>query len=79
MAKLISLIFPVYNESATLPSLYDSLTKILVNLPYDFEVIFVNDGSRDNSVAVLAGLELKDSRVRILELSRNFGKEIYYF
>ena len=46
--KLISIIIPVYNESAGLPAFHKALTKVTDRLPYNFEIIFIDDGSRDN-------------------------------
>ncbi|MDP3093547.1 MAG: glycosyltransferase family 2 protein [bacterium] len=76
--KLISIIVPVYNEEKNLPLFYQSLSKTTSSLEdrYDFEVIFVNDGSTDNSAEVLEKLSASDSRVKYIEFSRNFGKEI---
>jgi len=72
---LISVIIPVYNEADNIPIFFASLAKVLspTASKYDWEIIFVDDGSRDASVAQLR--KLIDSRVRVLEFSRNFGKE----
>ena len=66
---------PVYNEAENIPRFFADLKKILFGLEgkYDWEIIFIDDGSRDSSAAELQ--KISDSRVRILELSRNFGKE----
>jgi polyisoprenyl-phosphate glycosyltransferase len=73
---LISIIVPVYNESAGLTAFHKALTKVIDKLPYQFEVIFVDDGSKDTSLEVLQELAKKDSRIRIVEFARNFGKEL---
>jgi dolichol-phosphate mannosyltransferase len=72
---LVSVIIPVYNEADNIPIFFATLSKVLSPLAakYDWEIIFVDDGSRDASVAELR--RLTDSRVRIVEFSRNFGKE----
>lgn len=73
---LISLIIPCYNEEAALPFLYDELCKVTAELSnYDFEFLFVNDGSRDKTLELLKELSQKDSRVVYLSFARNFGKE----
>jgi dolichol-phosphate mannosyltransferase len=73
---LISLILPVYNESRSLPELFAALIKLVrEEAEYDFEFIFVNDGSVDNSLDLLLELVHKDSRFKVLDLSRNFGQQ----
>lgn len=76
MQRLISIIVPVYNEEKNLQRFYDAVTQVLSALPYASELIFVNDGSRDQSLSVLQKIAQKDPRIRVLDLSRNFGKEI---
>jgi dolichol-phosphate mannosyltransferase len=78
MQKLISIIVPVYNEQENLPLFYTEIKKVLFGLQdsYDFEIIFVNDGSADKSELVLSELSAKDKIVKVIEFSRNFGKEI---
>jgi len=77
MAKLISIIIPIYNEEKNIPFLYQKLTGVLTSLQkYDFELIFINDGSQDKSLLELEKITQKDQRARILDFSRNFGKEI---
>lgn len=73
--KTISIVIPVYNEAANIPLLYKELLRHTQRLPYEFEVIFVDDGSRDNSARIIRGLADSDPDVRELELARNFGKE----
>jgi len=75
MDKIISIVIPVYNESANLPLLYKELLRHTQRLPYQFEVIFVDDGSQDDSARIIRGLADSDPDVRVLELARNFGKE----
>lgn len=73
---LISLIIPCYNEEEVLPLLYPALGEVMDQLSrFDFELLFVNDGSRDGTLQVLRQLARQDSRVQFLSFSRNFGKE----
>lgn len=74
--ELITLIVPCYNEQESLPTFYkeaDKLTTKLKNV--DFEFLFVNDGSKDNTLKIIRDLAKKDKRVRYISFSRNFGKE----
>ncbi len=77
---LISIVVPMWNEAESLPFLYKSLTTVTKRLAkregYRFEYIFVDDGSTDNSVEIITALARQSSEVRIIEFSRNFGKEI---
>ena len=74
--KLITILVPTYNEQEVLPMLYERLTKLMNQLPnYNFEVLFVNDGSKDDSLNIIMNLRSKDSRICYVNLSRNFGKE----
>lgn len=72
----ISVVIPVYNEERGLPLLTGRLLPVLEGLGLTFEVIFVDDGSRDNTLARLRDLHGRDPRFKALALSRNFGKEI---
>ena len=75
--KKISLLIPCYNEEKTLPMLYPELTKLMEkNNQYEWEVMFVNDGSLDGTMDELRRLREKDPRINYVDLSRNFGKEI---
>ncbi|HSX35386.1 MAG TPA: glycosyltransferase family 2 protein [Patescibacteria group bacterium] len=73
--KLVSIVIPVYNEADNLPLLYKEIIKNINQLPYQFEIIFIDDGSEDESTAILQQLEARDPNVHLLELARNFGKE----
>lgn len=75
-SKLISFVIPIYNEEKNIPLLYDKLFLILKEIQYDYEVIFVNDGSKDNSLKELEKIQEKNSKIKIIDFSRNFGKEI---
>lgn len=74
MKKKISILIPCYNEAQSLPLLYDSLVSVMTE-EYDWEVLLIDDGSKDNTVFIMEGLHNKDERFSYLELSRNFGKE----
>lgn len=77
MSKLISLIIPVYNEEKNLKLFFEALLKTsdFKKEEFVFEFIFVNDGSRDNSAETLMRLAQMDARVKVIDFSRNFGKE----
>ena len=70
----LSLIIPVYNEEENLPILFEAVTKVMTPLKKPWEVIFVNDGSTDQSLEVLRGLAKKDQHVRVIVFRRNFGQ-----
>jgi dolichol-phosphate mannosyltransferase len=77
MSKLITVILPVFNEEKNLPVIYRELAKVAEGLSqYQWQFVLVDDGSTDRSAKVLAELAGRDSRVKVLELSRNFGKEV---
>jgi glycosyltransferase involved in cell wall biosynthesis len=71
----LSLVIPVYNEEQNLPVLDHAIHKALELYPYDWEVIYIDDGSRDDSLKVLKELTMKDSlHLRIISFRRNFGQ-----
>lgn len=72
----LSVVVPAYNEEEVLPTFHRRLCAVLDSISVDFEVLYVNDGSADNTLRVLHGLKESDPRVAIIDLSRNFGKEI---
>ena len=75
--ELISIVVPVFNESLNLPSFYNSLIDELSKLnEYGWDILFVNDGSLDNSFQIISLLAKKDIRIKAIDLSRNFGKEV---
>lgn len=76
MKKKVSLLIPCYNEEASLPALYEALEKLMSeNDKYEWDVLLINDGSRDKTLSLLQSLRKKDSRFGYISLSRNFGKE----
>ena len=77
MKKLITVIIPAYNEEETLPDITKRLEKLSQKVPqYNFEFLFVNDGSRDKTLEILQDFATRDPRISYINLSRNFGKEI---
>jgi dolichol-phosphate mannosyltransferase len=73
-SRVLSVLVPAYNEEDNLMPFYDRLNRTLNGLTdWNAEVIFIDDGSRDGSFAILQALHEKDSRVKVLRLSRNFG------
>ncbi len=73
----ISILVPCYNEESALRLFYVRTAEVIDELKeYDFEILFVNDGSQDGTLSIMQELHQRDSRVSYLDLSRNFGKEI---
>lgn len=75
MAVELSIVVPVYNEEEMIMLFLDRVVPILSGITDDFEIIFVNDGSRDHTLEVLVAARRTDGRIKIIDLSRNFGKE----
>ena len=74
--KNVTILIPAYNEEAVLDTLYDRLDTLAKNTPkYNFEFLFINDGSRDHTLDILKQLAAADPRISYVNLSRNFGKE----
>lgn len=75
--KKISIVVPCYNEEESLPLFYKEVNKVTETMKEkaEFEFVFVNDGSKDNTLEELRNLAKKDKRVRYISFSRNFGKE----
>lgn len=75
--KKVSLLIPAYNEEKVLQLLYQRIKAIIDSLnQYEWEVLFINDGSKDNTLAVLYSIRNQDNRINVLDLSRNYGKEV---
>jgi glycosyltransferase involved in cell wall biosynthesis len=70
----LSVVVPIYNEAENVAGLYDELTAALRPTGWEYELLFVDDGSRDGSFEALAGLAASDPRVAIVKLSRNYGQ-----
>ena len=74
--KKITIIVPAYNEEESLPYLYERLEKLINSIEnYEFEILFVNDGSKDNTINLIKEYREKDNRISYVDFSRNFGKE----
>lgn len=75
VSKVISVIIPVYNEEKNIPEIYSRVSSVLSYIPYGYEIILVDDGSIDGSKREITSIIKKDSKVKAIEFSRNFGKE----
>lgn len=76
MNKKVTLLIPCFNEEASLPLLYEALKDLMNKVTdYEWEVLFINDGSRDGTLQSIRTLRAHDSRICYVSLSRNFGKE----
>ena len=75
MSKVLSVVVSVYNEEQALPLFYETAKPILEGLSWDYELLFVNDGSRDGSSLLLDQMAEEDEKVRVIHFSRNFGHE----
>ena len=75
--KKVSILIPAYNEEKSLPFLYEALRDLMDTMKdqYQWEVLFVNDGSKDHTLEMIAQLRQQDKRINYVNLSRNFGKE----
>ena len=75
--KKISIIIPAYNEEESLPMLRDRIEKLMDSMKnYEFEILFVNDGSKDRTIEIIKKRREEDTRFNYVDFSRNFGKEI---
>lgn len=74
--KLLSIVVPVYNEQLNIEKFYTEATKAVQNLDMEYEIIFVDDGSRDATPLLLSRLTQQDEHVRALLLARNFGHQL---
>lgn len=75
-AQLLSVVVPAYNEQEVLPEFHRRLDEVLGGVPMAVEIVYVNDGSEDDTLSLLRDMHQKDERVAIVDLSRNYGKEI---
>lgn len=74
--KTVTILIPCYNEQASLGDLHQALTQLMVQQPgYQWQVLFINDGSKDDTLSVIKSIHKQDSRFGYVSLSRNFGKE----
>ena len=75
--KKVTIIIPTYNEQDSLPFLYERIEKLINSIDnYEFEILFVNDGSKDKTLELIKEYRKKDPRISYVDFSRNFGKEI---
>ena len=70
-----SIVVPAYNEEQSLQLFYDAVTPLMDSLNEEYEMVFVNDGSKDKTLEILRGLAQKDKRVKVCSFSRNFGQQ----
>ncbi|MDO4294759.1 MAG: glycosyltransferase family 2 protein [bacterium] len=75
MKKVVSVVVSVYNEQKALQAFYQETSRILQTLTWDYELIFVNDGSVDDSLSVLKDFARQNEKVKLISFSRNFGHE----
>ena len=73
---MYTVIIPIYNEEQILPELRTRLMAATAGLDESFEVILIDDGSRDGSYALMTAMHTADSRIKVIRLSRNFGHQI---
>ena len=74
--KLVSIVVPVYNEEDNLREFHKRITEVMEKEPYDYKIVFVNDGSSDNSAVILSELAKEDNHVEAYLLSRNYGHQM---
>ena len=72
---LLSIVIPMYNEAQGVTVLFEALLPVLERITADFEIVCVNDGSRDDTLDILKQCHAQDGRIKVVSLSRNFGKE----
>lgn len=76
MKTIVSIMVPCYNEEASIPRFYEETKSVINTLPnYEWEILFINDGSRDHTLDVIQSLYESDHCISYIDLSRNFGKE----
>ena len=73
---MLSVVVPVFNEQLNIEKFYEEATKAIQNLDMDYELIFVDDGSKDTTPLILSRLTEQDDHVRALILARNFGHQL---
>ena len=77
--KKVTIIVPCYNEQESLPIFYQEAVSVIKKTGYDYEFLFVNDGSKDGTLTILRELAAQDEHITYLSFSRNFGKEAAMF
>src|SRR5512139_4184687 len=76
MGPVLSIVAPAYNEEKNLPAFIAAIVPVLERIGESFEIIFVDDGSRDGTLGMLAAASSQDPRIKVVGLARNFGKDI---
>jgi glycosyltransferase involved in cell wall biosynthesis len=76
MPPVLSIVAPAYNEERNLPAFLAAMIPVLESIGESFEIVFVNDGSRDGTLGMLAAAASQDPRIKVVGLARNFGKDI---
>lgn len=75
--KTITIIVPAYNEEEALPYFFDRIKNVVDDIKnYNFEILFINDGSKDKTLEIIKKYKEKENRISYVNLSRNFGKEV---
>ena len=74
--KMISIIVPMYNEEEVIDAFYKRVVEVLSKIEQKAEILFINDGSKDNSLNIVRCLQKGDKRIKYVDLARNFGKEL---
>src|SRR5437016_10812221 len=72
---MISVVVPIYNEEENIPAFHAAVSTVMEKTAEDWEIVFVNDGSRDTSLSLLLGIQQRDPHVTVVEFSRNFGHQ----
>jgi len=72
----LSIVIPIYNEEENIPVLFERLNGVISQLKIGSELIFINDGSKDNSIALIKDLAIKNSNIKYIDFSRNFGHQV---
>ncbi len=76
MEKTLSLIVPVYNEEEVLETSFSRMDAVMKKIGYPYEIIYVNDGSRDGSMKILRNIAKNNPQVKVRSFSRNFGHQL---
>src|SRR5499427_4864111 len=76
VAPTLSIVAPAYNEAANLPAFIAAIVPVLEGMGEPFEIVFVDDGSRDDTLGMLAAAASQDPRIKVVGLARNFGKDV---
>jgi len=74
LQESVSIVIPVFEEEESLPHLYESIKSVMDRLPNKYEIVFIDDGSKDGSLKVLEGFQKKDDKVVVVSFRRNFGQ-----